>query len=480
MDPAFAIVIGLVIGIIMGAVFGVLIARAGSRQLHQQLAEHTEQETALKQQQERYTALDREHAITIERLSQTRQQQEELEQRLQQFEQENKELQQLISNKASELAGLQSRFDEEIKNSAEKQQFFKESIDKLEKQFKATASELLINTGEKITRAQSEKLGDLMKPFRENLTRFEKEFKDAYEKETRDQLSLKEQIKHLSSLNQKLSDEAHALANALKGDSKTRGDWGEQMLEHILQSSGLREGHEYNPQASFTDEDGRRLQPDVIVYLPDDKCIIIDSKVSLNAWMEFVNADTDEQRTRYIKSFAQSVHNHVKSLSDKAYQNIYDIRTLDFVLMFIPIETAFLYALENDPTIYDEAHKKNIILVSPTTLMAVLKTIAVNWKHDRQDKNTLLIAKEAEKLLDKIYRYAENLIKARASLQATNNHFETACKQFATGRGNIKDSTEKLTQLGVKSAKKLGIEWEQIEEADEDDFIEEADADTDA
>ncbi len=473
MDP----IIYIVVGVIIGAIGGVLIVRAGQKHLRSeidrlqaQITEHGDNSENLRQEKERYTTLDREHAVTEERLKQAQDQQANKDEEITAAKQAVEDLRKELHEKDNAFTALQTRLDEELKSNEEKQQFFKQSMEQLEKQFKATASELLVNTGEKITKQQSEKLGDLMKPFRENLTRFEKEFKTAYDKETRDQISLKEQIKHLGEMNTKLSQEAQALANALKGDSKARGNWGEHMLEQILESSGLRKDHEFSTQESFTDEDGSRLQPDVLINLPDDKHIIIDSKVTLNSWMDYVNADTEELRTSHMKAFTGAIQNHVKQLSDKQYHKIYDIQTLDFVLMFIPIETAFLYALQEDPGLYDDAHKQSIILVSPTTLMAVLKTIAVNWKYDRQEKNTLLIAKEAEKLLDKINNYAEDLIKTRNSLQATGKHFDRAFKRFATGKGNIKDSTDKLMQLGVKSAKKMGIEWEQIEEAEDDDL----------
>ncbi len=469
-------------GAAIGAAFIYLLLKNARKQqehelerLQQQVTEHSNQEQLLNESQERYTALDREHAISEERLQHIQAQHDEKNTKLEQAQTEINTLKQQLADQQSAFASLRTKMDEDLKNNEEKQNFFKESIDQLQKQFKATASELLVDTGEKITKQQSEKLGDMMKPFRENLSRFEKEFKSAYDKEAREQISLKEHIKHLGSLNNKLSDEAHALSQALKGDSKVRGNWGEQMLEHILQSSGLRKDHEYSTQESFTGEEGNRLQPDVIINLPDDKCIIVDSKVTLNSWMDFVNADTEELRTQHIKAFSNAVQFHVKSLSEKNYHKIYDIHTLDFVLMFIPIETAFLYALQEDGSLYDNAHKQNIILVSPTTLMAVLKTIAVNWKYDRQEKNTLLIAKEAEKLLDKIHNYAEDLVKARNSLQATDKHFERAYKRFATGKGNIKDSTDKLRRLGVKSAKKMGIEWEQIEEEEADEDIQDSD-----
>ena len=449
--------LGIVIGLGIGIGLGYLIAY-----LHLRL-----KASGTNDGNERLHELERQQAVQDERLQQ---QDETIRKQTADLEKHNTqehELRETLHQRERELASLQTRVEEELKHNEEKQTFFKESLEKLDKQFKATASELLVHTGEKITKQQSGKLEDMMKPFKENLSRFEKEFKTAYEKEAREQISLKEHIKQLSVLNKELSSEAQALANALKGDSKVRGNWGEQMLEHILQSSGLREGHEYETQSSYDSEEGR-LQPDVIVNLPDDKCIIIDSKVTLNSWMDFVNADSEDIRAAQLKSFTQAIHQHVKSLSDKAYHKIYDIQTLDFVLMFIPIETAFLYALQADGSIYEEAHKRNIILVSPTTLMAVLKTIAVNWKHDRQDKNTLLIAREAEKLLDKIYNYMDTLMKARKSLDAANNHMDLAVRRFAGGKGNIKDSTDRLKQLGVKSAKKLGVEWEQIEEEEDD------------
>lgn len=462
----------ILLSVLVGALLGFAIGYLWMRLRAQQSTDSDQAQT------DQLNQLEREQAVMTERLKQSTEQLSEQQALATKREQERDQLRQDVSQRDEDIARLQTKLDEELKNSAEKQDFFKQSLEKLDKQFKATASELLVNTGEKLSKQQGSKLDDIIKPFRENLTRFEKEFKTAYDKETREQISLKEQIKNLSELNSQLSGEAHALANALKGDSKVRGNWGEQMLEHILQSSGLREGHEYATQASFTGEDGGRLQPDVIINLPDDKCIVVDSKVTLNSWMDFVNADTEEIRQQQMKAFTLAVHQHVKSLSGKAYHKIYDIKTLDFVLMFIPIETAFLYALQTDSSIYDEAHKLNIILVSPTTLMAVLKTIAVNWKYDRQEKNTLKIAKEAEKLLDKIHNYMDSLLKARNSLNAASNHMDTAVKRFVSGKANIKDSTDKLKQLGVKSAKKMGIEWENIEaEADELDAIEHADDD---
>jgi len=256
-------------------------------------------------------------------------------------------------------------------------------------------------------------------------------------------------------LNRQLSDDAHNLTRALKGSSKTQGNWGEMILEKILESSGLRKGHEYDVQESHTREDGSRAQPDVIIHLPEERHIIVDAKVSLNAYEEYVNAEDDAGRDVAFKRHLASVRGHIRELSDKNYHDIHGVKSLDFVLMFIPVEPAFMLAISQDNEMWQDAWKKNVLLVSPSTLLFVVRTVAHLWRQEQQNRNAQEIARRGAELYDKLVGFVEDLKGIGSRLKQTQNEYDKAYGKFVDGRGNVIRQAEMLKSLGVKPSKSM-------------------------
>ena len=292
-----------------------------------------------------------------------------------------------------------------------------------------------------------------LNPFKEKIERFEKKVDETHKENIRENQTLKEQISNLQKLNQSIGEEAKNLTRALKGEMKTQGNWGEMILERVLEMSGLKKGREYETQVSGKTEEGNRVQPDVIIKLPDNKNLIIDSKVSLNAHEKYTRAETDYEKELAIKEHLISVKKHIKELSDKNYQSLYNLNTLDFVLMFIPIEQAFLSAINNDESIYKTAFERNIVIVTPSTLLAVLKTISNIWRNEDQNQNAIEIAKQGGALYDKLAALVEDLIKVGSAMDQTKERFSSAMNKLYTGKGNLIGRAEKIKELGAKTSK---------------------------
>ena len=380
---------------------------------------------------------------------------------------------------------LQLRLDEETKraNEAEKQLAelnadyrnlkerlteqkveFEKLREKFETEFENLANKILDEKSKKFTEQNKEKLDQVLKPLGEKIEQFKKQVADTYEKETRDRVSLKEQIVKMAELNQKMTDEAKNLTKALKGDTKKQGNWGEVILQRILERSGLRKDHEYEIQQSHTTEEGKRLQPDVVIRLPEEKRLIVDSKVSLTAYERYVSADDDQVREKALKAHVQSVWSHVKGLSAKNYQQIYDANSPDFVLLFIPVEPAFAAALQGDSDLYYEAFENNIVIVSPSTLLATLATIDNIWKQEYQNKNAMEIAKRGGALYDKFKLFVESMEDIGQRINQTQKSYDEAMGRLTTGNGNVLRQVEMLRSLGAKVSKQLPEELLQNDE----------------
>ena len=297
----------------------------------------------------------------------------------------------------------------------------------------------------------------LLKPFKEQLHTFNTRVNDIYTDETKQRTSLLSEIQNLKDLNIKISDDAINLTKALKGENKTQGDWGEMILSKILEQTGLKEGREYSVQGSFTSEDGKRLRPDVIVHLPAGKDIVIDSKVSLIGYLKYIEAQNDDEKKRAVKDMLISLNSHIKDLSSKKYEDLKEVNSLDFVLMFIPIEGAFMLASNEDNRLFQEAFKNNIMLVSPSTLFVTLRTIENIWKVQDQNDNAQLIAKKAADLYDKFEGFVCDMEELGKSIKKTNTTYESAFNKLSTGRGNLIRRTEEFKSLGVKPKKSLKI-----------------------
>ncbi len=352
---------------------------------------------------------------------------------------------------------LEAELDSERKQVQNRIESLNEAKEALTNQFKNLANEILEDKSKKFTEQNALQLDILLKPLQTKLTEFKEQVSHSYDQESRERFALKNEIERLANLNLKMSDEARSLTNALKGDSKIQGNWGELVLESILESSGLRKGEEYLVQDSHTQADGGRLQPDVIVKLPEGRHLIIDSKVSITAYARHTEAGDDAVAEQELLAHIQSIRQHIQGLSAKNYASIADLSTVDFVLMFIPIEPAFLSALKVAPNLYQEALAKNIVLVCPSTLMATLRTVAHLWRQDQQNKNAMEIARQCANLYDKFVGFVEDLEQIGKRLDQAQSSYHDAFNKLKSGKGNLIKAAEKVKELGVKPNKVIAI-----------------------
>lgn len=323
------------------------------------------------------------------------------------------------------------------------------SEEKLSEQFELLSQRIFNDKSAQFKTLNQESLNQLLGPFRMQLEGFKKQVSDCYLNESKERYNLQNEITKLAKLNQQMQQETTNLTNALKGDNKQQGNWGEVVLQRILESSGLREGHEYETQVSYKNENGKRLQPDVIVNLPQNKNIIIDSKVSLVAYERFFNSEDPYIQKEALQAHILSVRQHIKGLGKKDYQKLIGTNSLDYVLLFVAVEPAFIAAIEHDPELVKLALDNNILLASPTNLMIALRTIENLWRFDQQEKNGRLIANQAGKLYDKLRLFSQNMLDLGAQLGKAQNTYDHALKQFSQGRGNIVSQTQNLKEMGV-------------------------------
>lgn len=367
----------------------------------------------------------------------------------------NDELVQQIIELKSELSAKEERIkilNEKIKDAQETKE---ETEARLTKEFENLAHKILDLNSEKFKKQNKEQIDTLLSPLSEQIEKFKKKVEDTNEKGVERNAMLMQKIISLESLNNKLSQDALNLANALKGDSKTQGDWGESRLELLLEKSGLTNGVHFSTQAAYKDDEGKLKKPDFIINLPDNKHLIIDSKVSLTAYVEYYNAEDEITEQQAIKRHLDSIKRHYMELSDKDYPNLYGINTPDHVLMFVPNEPALMLALNEDKNLYLNALEKNIVLVSASTLLATLSTVASIWKQEDQKRNALEIAKEGGLLYDKFEGFVQDLIKVGKSIKSSKDSYEDAMSKLTEGRGNIIKKIENLKDLGAKTKKSL-------------------------
>jgi DNA recombination protein RmuC len=428
----------LIAGLILGYVIAYFQLKS-SRPLSSQEAEALEKER--EEAQKNVSRLDERNRNLSEQLGnaeqeqqQAREQANEGEKQLAELKANYRNLKERLGEQKQEMEALQERFKDEFENLANK---------------------ILEEKSKKFTEQNKEKLDQLLKPLGDKMDAFKKKVEETHKDEVEARGSLKQELKNLMELNQQMAKEANDLTKALKGESKTQGSWGEVILQRILEKSGLTKGREYQVEEHHTLDDGSRLRPDVVVHLPDEKRLIIDSKVSLTAYERFASATEDSEQQSALRQHVSSLRNHVKGLSGKNYQQLYGGNSPDFVLLFVPIESAFGAALQYDSGLYYEAFDKNIVIVSPSTLLATLATIDSVWKQEYQSKNAMEIAERGGALYDKFVLFAESMQDIGQRIRQTQDSYDETMGRLSEGRGNVIRQVQMLKELGAKSTKKM-------------------------
>ena len=364
-----------------------------------------------------------------------------------------------LRDQSNTITKIRAKNEAEQKAANEKIEILTKIRRDMEAQFKELAENALKAQGESFSKANIEKLEATLTPLKEHVGHFEKELRQVHEETVKDRERLKAEILQLSKRSEAISQEAISLTKALKGDTQIQGAWGEMVLESILERSGLREGEEYETQAHRIGASGERLRPDVVVRIPGGKSLVIDSKVSLLAYNDAVNAETDEDALRSRKQHLTSIKAHINALSAKGYQTA-ENSTVDYVILFVPIEGALSEALREDPALTEYALEKNITIATPTTLMMALKTIANVWAVDRRNQNAELIADRAGKLYDKVYGFVQSMERVGERLDQAQDSYSQAFSQLSKGRGNMISQVESLKNLGAKASKTIRTEFD--------------------
>ncbi|WBL27173.1 DNA recombination protein RmuC [Zunongwangia sp. HGR-M22] len=354
----------------------------------------------------------------------------------------------------NELTRKNADYEHLLERQTEQKKELENLQEKFSIQFENLANKILETKSEKFTNLNRENIQNILSPLQEKIQLFEKKIEEGNKESIDRHAMLREQINGLKDLNLQMSKEANNLTKALKGDTKMQGNWGEMILERVLEKSGLQKGREYSVQQSFTTDDGKRVLPDVIINLPGNKKMIVDSKVSLNAYERYANETEESDKPTHLKNHLIAIRNRITELSRKNYHQLYDVESPDFVLLFIPIEAAFAVASNEYPNLYSEAFDKNIILVTPTTLLAVLRTIDSMWQNEKQKENAIEIATQAGKLYDQFTNLTEELLKVGKQLGTVQNSYDSAMKKL-TGKGNLISRVEKLKKLGAKASKQI-------------------------
>ncbi|MDR9414896.1 MAG: DNA recombination protein RmuC [Gracilimonas sp.] len=436
------------VGIVVGGIAGYLIAHFKSKSESSRLEERN---LSLKEQLEEVEAeYDQLQQKSEAELAGERERANELDRKLASREADYKNLQERLNEQKKELGEMQEQ---------------------LTSQFENLANKILEEKSEKFTKQNKEQIDQLLNPLGEKLEAFKKKVEETHKDEVEARGSLKQELKHLMELNKTMSEDAKNLTKALKGDNKAVGDWGEVILERILERSGLTKGREYETQKGFSKEDGMgHNKPDVVVYLPDEKFMVIDSKVSLKAYEKYSSSEDDKEREQHLKEHVNSIRSHVKGLSGKNYDQIHGTKSPDFVLLFVPIEPAFSAALQFDSNLYYEAFDQNIVIVSPSTLLATLATIDSVWKQEYQNKNAMEIAKRGGALYDKFVLFVESMNDIGQRIRQTQDSYDEAMNRLSTGAGNLVRQAEMIRKLGAKASKKLP---DDLTDEFEDELLEE-------
>lgn len=354
-----------------------------------------------------------------------------------------------------QVARLETSLELERSGAQEKMTLLQEAKDQLRQQFQVLAQDILEEKSKRFSEQNQTALGQILEPLRARIQEFQGKVETAYVNDSKDRSALAEQVKNLVSMNQQLSERASDLTRALTSQNKAQGNWGELILERVLETSGLRKGLEYSVQESHQREDGSRVQPDVVLHLPEQRHLIIDAKMSLNAYMDYVNAADDLVREGARKRHIDSVRAHIKGLADKNYQDLYGSGSPDFVLMFVPVESAFMLAITEDSALWQDAWQRNVLLVSPSTLLFVVRTVAQLWRQEQQTRNAQEIAKRGAALYDKFVGFVSDMDSLGQRLQQANKAYDDSVKKLSAGNGSLVRQAEMLKELGIKPSKRV-------------------------
>lgn len=368
-----------------------------------------------------------------------------------------------------DIARLEERVRHEVKSGEDRLALVTAARKQLSDEFQSLAGKIFEEKRQHFKQDSNEVLTGALSPLREQLKDFKRKVEDVYDKESKERLSLLHEVGQLKSLNEQMSQDAINLTRALKGDKKTQGNWGEVVLERVLEESGLRKGHEYITQTSYKTEDGQRRVPDVVVRLPEEKDIVIDSKVSLVDYERYTSSDDETERSEALRAHILAIRTHIESLSFKDYEQLQGLRTLDFVLIFIPIESAFMTAFDADPEMFSKAYERHIIVVSPTTLLATLRTVTSIWRYEQQNRNAEKIAAQAGAIHDQFVLVVESFLNLGQQLERSREAYELSLRRLNTGKGNLARRVSQLEELGARTKRKIPREL--LEEGNADEAV---------
>ena len=428
----------------------------------QELSQFADTKERLKSAQEEFYALQKNFNELEKELSQLRAKLESAEGMYETLSNAHRELQErnesLLEDNSryrTNNARLLMKLESEERHASSQKEMMSSHKQEIKSEFEALAKKVFEGNSQKFAEFSKENMDSMIKPLQTQISEFKKQVADTYNAESQDRAVLKNEINSLKELNEKISKDAINLTNALKGESKQQGVWGEMVLEHVLEASGLRKGHEFQREVSLKTDDNETLRPDVVVHLPDNRDLIIDAKTSLVAYERYVNASNDEEKAQYLKAHLESIRSHVKELSKKNYERLKEVNTLDFIFMFMPIEGALAVALEHDNSIYDNAFKNKILLVGPTTLLVAMRAVENVWKFERQNQNAQEIARRAGAMYDKFVGFSEDLMKISKQIDGIQGSFSAARNKLTDGKGNLVKQVQQLKELGAQTSKKI-------------------------